>query len=224
MFTFKYLLTPKFIKHVYQSFKKNHSIIRLIHNYFLKDISIKGKTIDLGSGDGSNLSYYEHINLTKALLEKSDFFKQSDKKIDLENNLKINNEIYDNVILFNTLEHIRQYENLISEISRITKKNGKLEIFVPFLVNYHPDPKDFFRPTHFYLKNILEKNGFEVKINLIGVGPFIVSYQNLYKYLKFSFLKTIFFIFFDIFNKILEIFSKDHWKYYCGTHASCIKK
>ena len=37
---------------------------------------------------------------------------------------------------------------------RILKINGKLEIFVPFMVGYHPDPKDIFRPTHFYLEKI----------------------------------------------------------------------
>lgn len=224
MFIFKYLLTPSFIKHVYISFKKNHSVVRLIHNFFLKSLVLNGNVIDLGAGAGSNLSYYDYLNVSKASIEKSDLFKDSDKEINLEKKLEINSEAYDHVILFNTLEHIQNYRNLISEISRIIKKKGKLEIFVPFLIYYHPDPKDFFRPTHFYLKNILEKNGFEVKINLIGVGAPIVSYQNLYRYLKFPLLKTVFFIFFEILNKIIEIFSKDHWKYYCGTHATCIKK
>ena len=224
MFIFKYLLTPKFLKHVYISFKKNHSVVRLIHNFFLKNVVLDGKVIDLGAGNGSNLSYYDHLDSSKASIEKTDLYKDSDKQINLEDKLEIKSETYDGVILFNTLEHIENHKNLISEISRIVKKKGKLEIFVPFLVYYHPDPKDFFRPTHFYLKNILEENGFEVKINLIGVGALAVSYQNLYRYLKFPIIKSIFFIFFEILNKIVGIFSKDHWKYYCGTHATCIKK
>ena len=42
-------------------------------------------------------------------------------------------------------------------------KNGKLELFVPFLFRYHEDPKDYVRLTHYYLKKILEKNGYEVR-------------------------------------------------------------
>ena len=221
---FKYSLSYNFLKHLYLSFKKNHSPVRLIHNYFLMEKKIQGTTIDLGAGEGSNTSYYEFLDCKDAKIERSDFFKSSDVKIDLENKLDLEDQCCDNVILFNTLEHIENYKNLLSEIKRILRTNGKLEIFVPFLVAYHPDPKDFFRPTHFYLEKLLTAENFAIETNLIGVGAFITAYQNIYRYLKLPVLKTFFFIFFDIFNKILQHLSKDHWKYYCGIHITCIKK
>ena len=221
---FKYSLSYNFLKHLYLSFKKNHSPIRLIHNYFLIGKKIQGTTIDLGAGEGSNTSYYEYLDCKEAKIERSDFFKSSDVKIDLENKLDLEDQCCDNVILFNTLEHIENYKNLLSEIKRILRTNGRLEIFVPFLVAYHPDPKDFFRPTHFYLEKLLTAENFAIETNLIGVGAFITAYQNIYRYLKLPILKTFFFIFFDIFNKILQHLSKDHWKYYCGIHITCIKK
>ena len=85
------------------SFKKKHSPIRLTHNYFLKTISIKGKTIDLGAGDGSNLTYYDFIGSSEATIEKADFYKNAENKIDLENKIAIEDNKYDNVILFNTI-------------------------------------------------------------------------------------------------------------------------
>ena len=221
---FKYSLSFNFLKHLYLSFKKNHSPVRLIHNYFLMGKKIQGTTIDLGAGEGSNTSYYEYLDCKEAKIERSDFFKSSDVKIDLENKLDLEDQCCDNVILFNTLEHIENYKNLLSEIKRILRTNGRLEIFVPFLVAYHPDPKDFFRPTHFYLEKLLTAENFAIETNLIGVGAFITAYQNIYRYLKLPILKTFFFIFFDIFNKILQHLSKDHWKYYCGIHITCIKK
>ena len=221
---FNYPLSFNFVKYTYLSFKKKLSLIRLTHNYFLKTISIKGKTIDLGAGDGSNLTYYDFINCDESKIEKADFYKDAENKIDLESKITIDDHEYDNVILFNTIEHIENYKNLISECYRILKNKGNLELFVPFLVLHHPDPKDIFRPTHYYLEKLLKEKGFKVEITLIGVGPFFASYQNIFRYFKFPFLQTIFFIFFDILNRIIRIFSKDFSNYYCGIHASCIKK
>ena len=67
----------------------------------------------------SNTSYYEYLDCKEAKIERSDFFKSSDVKIDLENKLDLKDQCCDNVILFNTLEHIENYKNLLSEIKRI---------------------------------------------------------------------------------------------------------
>ena len=224
MKVFNHPLTFGFIKHAYCSFSKKISLIRLTHNFFLKKIKLAGKIIDLGSGDGSNLSYYDFLKNTNAKTEKVDYFKNAETKIDLEQKFTINENQYDTVILFNTIEHIENYKNLISEIHKILKIKGKLELFVPFLVLYHPDPKDIFRPTHFYLEKILKDQGFEVDITLIGVGPFFAAYQNIFRYFKFPLFQTLFFILFDILNRIVKIFSKDYSNYYCGIHATCSKK
>ena len=224
MKVFNHPLTFDFIRYTYFSFRKKLSLIRLTHNFFLKKIKVMGKTIDLGSGDGSNLTYYDFMDSSNIKLEKVDYFKNSEIEINLEEKLSINENQYDTVILFNTIEHIENYKNLISEIHRILKINGNLELFVPFLVLYHPDPKDIFRPTHFYLEKILKDQGFEVDITLIGVGPFFVAYQSIFRYLKFPLFQTVFFVLFDILNRIARIFSKDYPNYYCGIHASCSKK
>ncbi len=224
MKVFNHPLTFDFIRYTYFSFRKKLSLIRLTHNFFLKKIKVMGKTIDLGSGDGSNLTYYDFMDSSNIKLEKVDYFKNSEIEINLEEKLSINENQYDTVILFNTIEHIENYKNLISEIHRILKINGNLELFVPFLVLYHPDPKDIFRPTHFYLEKILKDQGFEVDITLIGVGPFFAAYQNIFRYLKFPLFQTLFFILFDILNRIVRIFSKDYPNYYCGIHATCSKK
>ena len=56
---FKYSLSKSFLIHLYESLKKNHSPMRLIHNYFLNSIEIKGLTIDFGAEaeKNSNMSY-----------------------------------------------------------------------------------------------------------------------------------------------------------------------
>ena len=72
-------LSLRFIKHVLNSLKKKHSLIRLTHNYFLKNKKISGKTIDLGSGENSNLSYNEFLDIKDAKIENSDFLRNLKK-------------------------------------------------------------------------------------------------------------------------------------------------
>jgi len=221
MNVFKFALSFSFLKHAFLSFKEGKSPTRIVHNFFLKDLEIKGLTLDLGAG--KNQSYLNYLKTENLSLTNVDLFNNSEVKIDLEKSLNLDSNKYDTIILFNTLEHIYNYKNLISEINRILKAKGKLEIYVPFLIGYHEDPNDVFRPTHSYLLKILKENGFEGESNLIGTGPFIVGYQMLYRYLKFSFVKLFFLIIALCLDKLTAIFSKDYSTYYCGTHISASK-
>ena len=218
-------LNLKSICHLVKQIRKNKSPLRIFHNFFLKDIIIKGKVIDLGSGNHS--SYYNFINKDNTDIYYADKRKKKTKnfyQIDLEKKFTIPKNKFDTVILFNVIEHIENYKNLVSQISKIIKKRGRLELFVPFMFRYHEDPRDYFRPTHYYISKILEENGFTVKTYLIGVGPIKVVSEIILKYLKFNFFRVIFLIIFLIIDKIVNHFSKDYKNYYCGIHCTCIKK
>ena len=219
---FKPSLSFLFLKHAFISFREGKSPMRILHNFFLRNLKVSGLTLDLGSG--INASYMNFMNTKEASIKTVDFFNDSEIKIDFEKELNLEQKKYDTIILFNTLEHIYNYKSLISQVNKTLKQNGKFEIFVPFLIGYHPDPNDFFRPTHKYLLSILKENGFEGEIYLIGAGPFITSYQMLYRYLKFSLIKLFFLIIIIILDKLLSFFSKDWMTYYCGTHISAVKK
>ena len=186
-------LNIDFIKHAFNQINNNKTPIRIFHNYFLKNIEISEKTIDIGSGQHS--SYLNFLKKKNVNLFFSDKFHKKEEnfiEVDLENDLKINDHTYDTVIMFNVLEHIENYENLISEVFRILKPGGKLEIFVPFMHRYHEDPKDVFRPTHSYLNKCLEKNKFKVNTCLIGIGPFAVISEILLKYFKINTIRSFY--------------------------------
>ena len=53
-----YPINFRSIAHLIKLIFKNKSPIRIFHNFFLKDIEIKGKTIDLGSGNHSSYLNY----------------------------------------------------------------------------------------------------------------------------------------------------------------------
>ena len=204
---------------------KKKSPIRIFHNIFLKNIETNGITIDLGSGKHS--SYLNYLNKKHNKIYFADKIYRNDNdliNVDLEKKLNITDEKFDTVLLFNVLEHINNYKNLIIEISRITKKNGNVEIFVPFMHRYHEDPEDIMRPTHKYLEKIILKSGLKIeKITVIGAGPLSVVSEIVLKYFKFSLLKIPIFFILIIIDKIIKYFSKDFNTYYLGIHCSCKK-
>ena len=204
---------------------KKKSPIRIFHNIFLKNIDTNGITIDLGSGKHS--SYLNYLNKKHNKIYFADKIYRNDNdliNVDLEKKLNIPDEKFDTVLLFNVLEHINNYKNLIIEISRITKKNGNVEIFVPFMHRYHEDPEDIMRPTHKYLEKIILKSGLKIeKIIVIGAGPLSVVSEIVLKYFKFSLLKIPIFFILIIIDKIIKYFSKDFNTYYLGIHCSCKK-
>lgn len=220
----KFPINFESLKHLTKLIYENKSPLRIFHNFFLKKIFINGKTIDLGSGNHG--SYYKFLNSQSAKIYFADQNKKNNNnhyQVDLEKKLDFNNEDFDTIILFNVIEHIENHQLLLSEINRILKKNGKLELFVPFMFRYHEDSKDIFRPTHYYITSLLEKFGFEVQTFLIGVGPLKVISEIILKYFKINFLRIIFFIIFLYIDKIISFFSKDYSNYYCGIHCSCKK-
>jgi SAM-dependent methyltransferase len=221
-----YPVNFKSIVHAYRELSKGRSILRLIHNFFLKKIIINAKTLDIGSK--GYYSAYEFIkkdnDCNVVFLDNySSDNKENLIKMNLEEKLLIENNTYDTVVLFNVIEHIENYRQLISETNRILKNNGKLELFVPFLFRYHEDPKDYVRLTHYYLKKILEKNNFKIELTLIGPGPFTVCMEIISKYLYFTLIKTFFFILCINFDKLIYFIKKNISENYLGIHCSCYK-
>lgn len=162
---------------------RGQTLIRALMNIRCTKIDLLGKKVlDLGSG--KRLSFYH------------DLFKGKPKEVfttDLKNaggehavinfetdRLPFEDSTFDAVLSFNVFEHIFNYNFLISEIYRILRSDSELIGFVPFLLNYHPDPKDYFRYTEEALFEIFSRNGFkDIKIEIIGRGPFCVNYNNV---------------------------------------------
>ena len=158
---------------------KGKTLVRILTNdvigRYTEKNPIKGKTIDLGS-KSDNMSYNQFLKKEENCeITYTDLRPESDNvlKIDLEKRFPIDDESYDTVMCFNTLEHIYDFKNVISESHRIIKKGGKFIGTTPLMVAYHADPDDYFRYTHTALKRMFEEEGFElIKMEKLGYGPF----------------------------------------------------
>jgi hypothetical protein len=210
---------------VYKHISVNKSVMRITHNMFLRKKKVFGNIANVGSGENINImNVFKSVN---GKIYNYDYFKYNKNitKINLEKKINFSGIKFNFIILFNVLEHIENYKKLISNLSAHLKKSGSLEVFVPFMFRFHEDPKDYFRPTHYYLRKLLlkKKNNYFIQTTLIAAGPAMVILEILFKYLKFRIIKIIFLILFIVLDKIFYTFSKDYLNYYCGIHISCKK-
>lgn len=144
--------------------------------------ALKGRTIDLGAKSPGS-SYYNFLNTKEADLYFCDFYHNENPRV-----LKINLEEvfsdrlgdFDNILCFNTLEHIYDTQNILSESSKILKKGGRFIGSIPFLYPYHKDPDDFHRYSHSALERLFNENGLKLKrIVAVGSGPFALGFQSI---------------------------------------------
>ncbi len=152
-------------------------------------IPLSGDVLDLGGTKGSG-----YHNLFKGWSTISTANIGGDRDIDcnLENIFPIENEKYDCVLLINTLEHIYNTKNVLSESFRVLKKGGQIVIAVPFLIPVHPSPHDYWRFTRDTLRQLLDDEQFtDIVIKETGDGPFGAAATMIYGPLHFEFLRFL---------------------------------
>ena len=175
---------------------QNKSICRIYQIINFNKFIFKGSIIEFGVSKFSNSLFkkreiYNQLNI-------SDQINSNESKY-IKINLQKNNNIkkkFSNVVVFNVLEHVIEFDKAILEIKKILEKKGKIFLSTPFLYRYHGAPDDYSRYTSQYLKKKIEKNGFKIlNCKSFGTGPFMASYSMLFDYLKFIPLLPVFIIF-----------------------------
>lgn len=153
------------------------TMMRILMDEGFRDFSLRGKVADIGGGRNPDyFNYFKKENVS--LVEPID---ASISKIDFEKDkLPFGDNSLDTVVCANVLEHIYNHNFLVGEMRRILKSGGTLVGFVPFFIQYHPDPKDYFRYTHEALEKILSNAGFkQVKVHMISKGPFTTAFNSM---------------------------------------------
>jgi len=151
----------------------NWLIHKLNHKLFLKNTKyMEGILVDLGCGKCNQdrfLKYikkYIGVDWENSLHNpQANIFSNLNEKIDLPNNT------VDTAFSSSVMEHLYNPWQFVQEVYRILKEDRYFIIQVPFQWWIHEAPYDFYRYTPYGLKNILEKNGFEI-IEISPVGGF----------------------------------------------------
>ena len=174
----------------------------------LSNLSFSGKVLDLGGATGSD--YHALIGGTHEITTVNiDESHQHDLSFNLEGKFPIEGGKYDAVLAINVMEHIYNYEQFLKEIYRVLKLGGTAVVAVPFLVQVHPSPKDYFRFTDAALQKVLSGARFyDIKIKIIGTGVGLARAQIFYNALRFAPLQFLAEVTGKIFDHIVSLLKK----------------
>lgn len=150
--------------------RKNISLCRALEYEAINGMIFKGKTLDIGGG--RNNSYYDLVQFDGAVESLNIDEKYYPTIIaDLNYDLPIEDNSYDNFICLNTYEHIRDDHKAIEESFRILKNGGHFVIAVPFLYKIHASPYDFSRRTPYWWESKFQEMGLD--ISQIVIEPLV---------------------------------------------------
>jgi len=163
--------------HVMRKLYTGQSLARILMDKTLAMESVAGIVVDIGGG--RNPDYYSYFEKVGKIDLK--VFDGSLTPINFEvDTLPLPDNIADTAVLCNILEHLYNYELILSEVGRILKPSGKVIGFVPFWVGYHPDPHDYFRYTQEALERMFDDAGFiDVTVTPVGGGPLLANFNTI---------------------------------------------
>lgn len=159
---------------------------------------LSGIVVDLGGGGVP--SYLEQMDVNGVFFNMDRAIEVKPTIVgNLEIGVPIANNIVDNVILFNTLEHIYDIKRVAEEMSRILKADGKALVYSPFLFPFHThkfdtsEIQDYFRLSETALRRLFLDAGFKrVEIEPMG-GLFLVLTEFFGFVLRYGILRGIVF-------------------------------
>ena len=183
----------------------------------IRRIPLRGNVLDLG---GSRKSGYHELlpEVEKFVVVNLDPETEPEYRFNLEQTFPLEEGSYDGILCMNILEHIYNYRGFLSECHRVSKNTGTLVIAVPFLVQVHPSPHDYFRYTDETLLRLLTETGFrDIFITPVGSGVGLAFAQISYNVLRYRPLRSLGEWMGRLFDRVMALIRKESFlsgKYY----------
>ena len=138
----------------------------------------KGNVLDIGCGQ-SPYKFLLNADATQYfgidIIEATSFgYNNPDVTSFDGKNIPFENDKFDAIICTEVLEHVQEFQYLIDEIYRTSKKNAAIIVTIPWSARYHYIPYDYFRYTPSSLKTMFAKFS-EVTITSRGTDLAVIG-------------------------------------------------
>ncbi|WP_052476695.1 class I SAM-dependent methyltransferase [Nonlabens marinus] len=143
--------------------------------------ALSGTLLDFGCGSKPYRKLF-NVNEYVGLDIKESGNHKTNKEVDVYYDgitIPFDSHVFDSIFSSEVFEHVFNLDEVMKEINRVCKMEGKLLITVPFVWDEHEIPYDFGRYTSYGIKHVLEKNGFEV-LNLEKSTTFVQTIFQLW--------------------------------------------
>ena len=167
-------------------FSKN-SILRSLQLAYFKKIEFKGLCLEFGANKDINRNFLKpYTKSYKTIFSNIEKKNKNFLYLDLQKKKIHHKTKYDNIVIYNVLEHIYDIDISLKNINYLLKKNGRVYGSTPFIYRIHEAPDDYSRYSKSFLELKLKNNKFnDINIREIGLGPFLASFSLLRGYIKF---------------------------------------
>lgn len=126
---------------------------------------LKGNLLDFGCGSKPYRSLFPHVGQYTGVDIENEGHPHENEAIDVfydGRHLPFSDAHFDSVLCSEVLEHVPNPDEIITEIHRVMKPQGKILITIPFVWDEHETPHDYRRLTSFGTRQFLEQAGFEI--------------------------------------------------------------
>lgn len=158
---------------------------------------IKGKTLNVGAGAVlwiENIVFKGDSNFISSDIDEKNLGKGNsakNKMILRAERMPFKNGEISQVIILDVLEHIKEDEKAVKEISRVMKKSGNLVVCVPndTLLSYLNPVRYVQHERHYTIHGItslLKKNGFKIEKLFSGGGIFELMNLYIHFFIKYT--------------------------------------
>ena len=153
-------LRRAFVSRVYADHNSSESVCKALQGV-LDAIPSNGRALNVGAGN-SRL-HPRMLNLDIAPGPCIDLVGSALQ-------LPLDDLSMDVVVSQETLEHVSRPFEAMAEIGRVLRPGGTLYLQLPFVIGYHPCPRDFWRFTRDGIRELVKVGGLNVQEEGITVG------------------------------------------------------